>query len=101
VLAEALNAASALGRLTGEERYAEHARTWWRWADRHLVDHEHGSWFHELDPANRPAAEVWPGKPDVYHAYQAALFPDLPLVPSFASALGGVVPRPRPGDQRT
>lgn len=101
VLAEALNAASALGRLTGEERYAEDERTWWRWADRHLVDHEHGSWFHELDPANRPAAEVWPGKPDVYHAYQAALFPDLPLVPSFASALGGGVPRPRPGDQRT
>jgi len=87
VVAEAAAAASALERVTGEQRYADDAARWWAYADRHLVDHERGSWHHELDTANRPSATVWPGKPDVYHAYQAALFPDLPLVPSFAAAL--------------
>jgi mannose/cellobiose epimerase-like protein (N-acyl-D-glucosamine 2-epimerase family) len=37
-----------------------------------------GSWHHELDPDNRPASAIWPGKPDVYHAYQAVLLTLLP-----------------------
>lgn len=93
VLAEALGAAEALHRITGDARYASDSERGWTYADRHLVDHAHGSWHHELDPTNRPAATVWPGKPDVYHAYQAALLPALPLVPSFAAALsqrGGI-----------
>ena len=28
-----------------------------------------------------PATTMWPGKPDVYHSYQALLFPSLPLPP--------------------
>jgi len=87
VIAEAVNAASTLERVTGEQRYVEDAARWWAYAERHLVDHERGSWHHELDPHNRPSAVVWSGKPDVYHAYQAALLPDVPLVPSFATAL--------------
>lgn len=86
VVAEAVNAAEALARVTGEARYRADAATWWDYARRYLIDPA-GSWHHELDPANRPAATVWPGKPDVYHAYQAALLPGLPLVPSFAAAL--------------
>lgn len=87
VLAEGAAAATALHRVTGDERYAADAARWWAYADRYLVDHERGSWHHELDPANRPTAETWPGKPDVYHAYQAALLPEVPTTPSFASAL--------------
>jgi mannose/cellobiose epimerase-like protein (N-acyl-D-glucosamine 2-epimerase family) len=87
VLAEAVAAAEVLGRVTGERRYGEWRDRWWRWADEHLVDHEHGSWHHELDTRNVPAGRTWPGKPDVYHAYQAALLPALPVVPSFAAAL--------------
>jgi sulfoquinovose isomerase len=87
VLCEAVAAAEALRQVTGEQRYADDLTRWWAYADSHLVDHDLGSWHHELDPGNRPAATVWPGKPDVYHAYQAALIEDLPLVPSFASAL--------------
>ncbi len=87
VLAEALNTAIALHRLTGEQRYVDDAAGWWAYADTYLVDHELGSWHHELDAQNRPAGTVWPGKPDVYHAYQAALMPTVPLVPSFAAAL--------------
>lgn len=87
VAAEAVNTATALHVVTGQARYAEQATTWWAYIDRYLVDHERGSWHHELDPTNTPAGTVWPGKPDVYHAYQAALLPALPLVPSFAQAL--------------
>ncbi|WP_367307501.1 PfkB family carbohydrate kinase [Demequina lignilytica] len=87
VLAEAVNAAQALGLATGDDRYADDAAAWWGYADEHLIDHARGSWHHELDVANRPAGTVWPGKPDLYHAYQAALLPELPLVPSFATAL--------------
>ncbi|MDX1657640.1 MAG: AGE family epimerase/isomerase [Nitriliruptorales bacterium] len=89
VLAEALAAAEALRRATGEERFADDALTWWAYADRHFVDHDRGSWHHELDPSNRPSATVWPGKPDVYHAYQASLAPLLPTAPSFAAASRG------------
>ncbi len=87
VLCEAVGAAEALRKVTGDDRYPDDLARWWSYAETHLVDHDLGSWHHELDPANRPAATVWPGKPDVYHAYQAALVEDLPLVPSFASAL--------------
>ncbi|MFP5335395.1 MAG: AGE family epimerase/isomerase [Actinomycetes bacterium] len=87
VLAEAVNTATVLHRVTGERRYADDARRWWAYADEYLVDHERGSWRHELDERNRPAAGTWAGKPDVYHAYQAALLPELPVVPSFAAAL--------------
>lgn len=87
VVAEALNAAEALSQVTGSPSYQDQIATWWQYADTYLVDHERGSWRHELDIANQPAATVWPGKPDVYHAYQAALLPELPLTPSFASAL--------------
>ena len=48
---------------------------------------ERGSWHHELDPQNRPAATVWQGKPDLYHAVQATLIPRLPLTPGLALAL--------------
>ena len=78
VLAEAIAAATVLG---------EPVDRWWDYADRHLVDHEHGSWHHELDEQNRPAAGTWAGKPDVYHAYQAALVADLPPAGSFAGGL--------------
>ena len=98
VLAEAVNAAEVLRRATGAARYVEQAERWWAYAERHLVDHERGSWHHELDPANQPSAEVWPGKPDVYHAYQAALLPVVPVVPSFAAALAGL---PAPGAGRS
>ncbi|MFA9431838.1 AGE family epimerase/isomerase [Egicoccus sp. AB-alg2] len=87
VVTEAVNAAAALYLATGEERYADWYRTWWDYAEAHLIDREAGSWHHELAPDNRPAASVWAGKPDLYHAVQATLVPRLPLVPSLASAL--------------
>ncbi|MGO1385543.1 MAG: AGE family epimerase/isomerase [Arachnia sp.] len=87
VVAEAVNTARLLHDSTKNPRYASDGVRWWAYADTCLIDHERGSWHHELDPQNTPAGAMWPGKPDIYHAYQAALLPLLPLVPSFAKAL--------------
>ncbi|HTW17393.1 MAG TPA: AGE family epimerase/isomerase [Nocardioides sp.] len=89
VVAEAINTAQALHHATGEQRWADAAATWWRYVDRYLVDRQYGSWHHELDTRNRPAQAIWPGKPDVYHAYQAALLPALQPGCSFAGAVRG------------
>jgi mannose/cellobiose epimerase-like protein (N-acyl-D-glucosamine 2-epimerase family) len=87
VVAEAINVAAALFERTGDQHYAEWYARWWDYAERYVLDHAHGSWHHELDRVNRPAAAVWPGKPDLYHAVQATLIPRLPLTPMVARAL--------------
>jgi mannose/cellobiose epimerase-like protein (N-acyl-D-glucosamine 2-epimerase family) len=87
VVAEAVAAAGVLYQATGEVRYREQYDAWWQYAREHLVDAEHGSWWHELDPDQRPSRTVWSGKPDVYHALQATLLPRLPLAPTTAAAL--------------
>jgi sulfoquinovose isomerase len=71
VLCEAIAAAATLGRRTGEDRYDNDYRAWWDIAADSFVDLVNGSWHHELDADNRPAATVWSGKPDLYHAVQA------------------------------
>ncbi|HSK24298.1 MAG TPA: AGE family epimerase/isomerase [Egicoccus sp.] len=89
VVCEAINAAAALQRATGDTRYGEHFRAWWAHAESCFVDRSGGSWHHELDTENRPAAGVWSGKPDLYHALQAVLVPRAPLAPSLATAIAG------------
>jgi len=84
VAAEAVLAAAALGRRTGEPHYERWYRTWWDYIRLHLVDLERGGWHHELDPANAPSSTVWQGKPDLYHAYQAVVLPTLPPGPAAA-----------------
>jgi len=87
VVAEAINAAAVLYRRTGEALYAEWYAAWWDYASQYLMDRTGGSWWHELDSSNRPAATVWPGKSDLYHAAQATLVPVLPAWPMVAAAL--------------
>jgi mannose/cellobiose epimerase-like protein (N-acyl-D-glucosamine 2-epimerase family) len=86
VLAEAIGAAAVLGVRTGDPRYEEWYRRFWDYAQRYLIDGD-GGWHHELDRDNRPAATVWHGRPDVYHAYQATLLPRLPVTPALAGAV--------------
>lgn len=86
VAAEAISAAAALAAATGDEQYEHWYRRVWDYAQRHLVQDD-GAWLHELDPQNRPAATVWPGRPDLYHSVHAVLLPRLPLAPSAPTAL--------------
>lgn len=87
VLAEGLAASASLQQRWPQESYDQFGATWWAYAQRYVIDHEHGSWRHQLDADNRPVSTVWPGKPDLYHAFQAMLIPDLPLAPTLARAV--------------
>ena len=87
VLAEGIGAAWALGRELDDAAYRDWYAAWWGQAEARFIDREDGSWRHELDQSNQPASTVWAGKPDVYHAYQAALLPSLGPAASFAGGL--------------
>lgn len=76
--AEGMGAAHFLALHTGEERYAEAYHVLWRYVQDHFVDHEYGSWFPELDDYQRPVTHTWAGKPDLYHAFQATLYAEVP-----------------------
>ncbi|QJQ19363.1 AGE family epimerase/isomerase [Pseudomonas sp. SK] len=93
VHAEACAAAAALLQRTGEARYEQWYQRCWDFIAKHFIDLVAGSWHHELDAHNQPAGTLWPGKPDLYHAYQALLLPGLPLAPSLASSLAANVTR--------
>lgn len=72
---EAINAVATL--LLLEENPADEAwyRKLWGFADQTLIDHEHGGWFPAIDADGAPTSSIFAGKPDIYHALQACLFP--------------------------
>lgn len=86
VAAEAAAAAATLAAVTGEDSFGADAETWWAHIRDVFVEPD-GSWRHEVDRQNRPSAVVWQGRPDVYHAYQAVLAPQLAPAPGFAAAV--------------
>ena len=84
-LAEAINTSAVLYRVTGEEKYADDFSKYLEYMDSDVIDHRYGSWFHQLDKENNVIDTVWPGKPDIYHAFQAMLIPYLDVSVSVAS----------------
>lgn len=74
-LAEAINTSAVLYRLCGDAEYAEDYAAFMKYLDTTVLDHVHGSWFHQLDERNELMGTVWPGKSDLYHAFQATLIP--------------------------
>jgi mannose/cellobiose epimerase-like protein (N-acyl-D-glucosamine 2-epimerase family) len=97
VACEAVLAADALHRRTGQERFAAAAARWWGEIDRYFLDRKAGGWWQELAPNMTPATSTWSGKPDLYHSYQSLLLPSLPLSPTAATALAGRPGAARPG----
>lgn len=89
VLAEAIGAAVVLHRATGDRSYERWYQAFWDFTNRYLVDHQRGSWHHQLDPENRPSTTVWEGKPDLYHALQASLVARVPGTVGLALGLRG------------
>ena len=76
---EGIGAARYLWARTGDPALEARYRELWRYCDEHFIDHEAGSWFPELDDENRPVTHTWPGKADLYHAFQATLYAHTPL----------------------
>ena len=86
-LAEALNTSAILYHVTGKERYGDYYAEFMEYLDETVLDHEKGSWFHQLDEHNQVIGTVWPGKSDLYHAFQATLIPYYSPSVSIASAV--------------
>lgn len=74
-LAEAINTSAVLYHVTGKEKYAKDYAEFMKYLDEVVMDHENGSWFHQLDEENHLKETVWPGKSDLYHALQSTLIP--------------------------
>ena len=91
VAAEAVMAAYVLWKITGEREYLVDYDVWWSYIDTYMIDREFGSWHHELNPQHQRVEETWPGKPDVYHAFNACLLPLLPFEPSFIGSASKLI----------
>lgn len=88
---EAIGAVAALIKLERDAADEIWYRRLWSFADAHFIDHEQGGWFAEIDAAGRPVETRFRGKPDIYHALQAALLPAMPGLSRAAAALPGAL----------
>lgn len=86
-LAEAINTSAVLYHITNKQQYADNYASFMEYLDRFVLDHENGSWYHQLDQNNHLLTTVWPGKSDLYHAVQATLIPLYPADLSIAPAV--------------
>ncbi len=86
-LAEAINTSAVLYHVTGEDRYASDYAQFMEYLDAQVLDHVNGSWFHQMDEKGEVTGSVWPGKSDIYHAFQATLIPYSKPEISVASAV--------------
>ncbi|WP_152361610.1 AGE family epimerase/isomerase [Microlunatus speluncae] len=87
VVAEAIAATATWRAVAPEPIFDERLTLVIDYTERHLIDHDQGSWHHELDRDNRPSTIMWDGKPDLYHALQASLLTELPIGPSLVARL--------------
>ncbi len=74
-LAEAINTAAVLYRVTGKTVYADLYAEFLCYLDETVHDRKNGNWIHQLDRRNCKLETVWPGKPDIYHGLQSMLIP--------------------------
>ena len=86
-LAEAVNTSAVLYKITNNEKYASDYAKFMEYLDTTVLDHKTGSWFHQLDENNKLKGTVWPGKSDIYHAFQAMLIPYSDIDVSVASSV--------------
>lgn len=85
-LAEGINTAAVLYRVTGKPEYSQQYSEFLKYLDECVHDKQTGNWIHQLDRNNQKLETVWPGKPDIYHALQSMLIPYYP--PELAIAAG-------------
>ena len=86
--AEGIGAAAVLASSDNDPVFETWYRRIWGFVDTHMIDHQHGGWFPELDSDLQLMSRVFTGKPDIYHALQACL---IPLLPSNGSVTRGLL----------
>ena len=72
---EAINSVATLLLLEDQQADEDWYRRLWAFADKTFIDHKHGGWFPAIDATGAPTSSIFAGKPDIYHALQACLFP--------------------------
>ncbi|WP_295042023.1 AGE family epimerase/isomerase [uncultured Paracoccus sp.] len=87
---EAIGALAALIKLDPRPMDQDWYRRLWRFADGELIDHDRGGWFPE--PGGPARRGQFQGKPDIYHALQADLFPLVPGLSRLSAALAQTGP---------
>ncbi|WP_316013408.1 AGE family epimerase/isomerase [Roseobacter sp. HKCCA0434] len=86
---EAIGALATLIELDRDPADEIWYRRLWTFASDHFIDHDRGGWFPEIDRHGQPTSTIFAGKPDLYHALQACLFP---LAPGISHAARGLTP---------
>ena len=86
---EAIGAFAMLRKLEGRDSDAAWYGRLWQTARDLFIDEARGGWHPEVDDQGRPAARMFPGKPDLYHALQACLFPLTPGLSRHHQGLAG------------
>ena len=86
-LAEAINTSAVLYNVTKDTKYRDDYSTFIEYLDTYVHDKKNGSWFHQLDEHNKLIGTVWPGKADLYHAFQSTLIPYSEVSVSIAKAV--------------
>ncbi|WP_282602814.1 AGE family epimerase/isomerase [Paracoccus sp. PARArs4] len=72
---EAIGALAALQKVDPTDQTEAWYRRMWQFAAERFIDQDHGGWFPEIGPDDRPQVTQFAGKPDIYHALQADLLP--------------------------
>lgn len=86
-LAEAINTSAVLYNVTKDTKYRDDYSMFVEYLDKYVHDKKNGSWFHQLDEHNKLIGTVWPGKADLYHAFQSTLIPYSEVSVSIAKAV--------------
>ena len=88
---EAISAVATLIRLDSLQADIDWYHRLWATAFALFVDEDSGGWFPEVDAAGQKVSKQFAGKPDIYHALQADLFPMAPGVSGSYKSLEGML----------
>lgn len=88
-MCEAAGAAHFINQhLPSDPFFEDSYRLIWSTIANRFIDHRHGGWHEELTEDLVPAHTLFPGKGDIYHAFQACLIPLYPADGSLTKMIG-------------
>jgi mannose/cellobiose epimerase-like protein (N-acyl-D-glucosamine 2-epimerase family) len=87
-MCEAAGAAHFINQhLPADPFYEDSYRLIWSTIANRFIDHKNGGWHEELTEDLVPAHTLFPGKGDIYHAFQACLIPLFPATGSLTKVI--------------
>lgn len=86
-ISEGIGAAAFLNAHAPSDFHEEWYRKLWDFAASNLIDQDFGGWMPELSEDLQPTDELFVGKPDIYHAFQACLIPLFPAEGSLTAMI--------------